>query len=231
MPIVKPLLRLLPLAAAALLGACASSYQAIPEGVYVPVAHYDRFPLGVTTTSARIDLPVHGGRLNPSEANDVALFAQDYLSAGNGPITIARPTGGNNASAATAIASEAGRLMAAQGIPAQAIRHQSYQAPRGGTASVIVAFPRLAATGPECGDWSVNVAQNFSNMPAPNFGCAQQANIAAMVANPQDLVTPRASTPSDTMRRTKVFQDYRSGKSSATVRTDQEKGTASDVNP
>jgi len=230
MPIVKNLLRLLPLAGAAMLVACATPYEAIPEGEYVPVAHYDRFPLGVTSVSARIDLPAHG-RLSMNEQNDVTLFAQDYLSAGNGPITIARPVGGANAQAATATASAAGRLIAAEGIPAQAIRHQTYKAPRGASAPVIVAYSRLAATGPECGDWSVNIEQNYSNMPAPNFGCAQQANIAAMVANPQDLVTPRASTPSDTTRRMKVFQDYRNAKPTATVRTDQEKGTASDVNP
>jgi pilus assembly protein CpaD len=229
MELTKKLARLVPLGFAVLMSGCAN-YEAIPQGVYVPVAHYERFPIGVTQVSARIDLPAHGP-LTVNEQNDVTLFAQDYLSAGNGPITIARPVGGRNAQAATQTASAAGRLIAAEGIPAQAIQHQTYRAPRGEAAPVIIAYSRVAAMSPDCGNWSVDIAQNYSNMPAPNFGCAQQANIAAMVANPQDLVTPRASTPSDTMRRNKMFNDYRNARPTATERTDQEKGTASEVSP
>jgi pilus biogenesis lipoprotein CpaD len=50
------------------------------------------------------------------------------------------------------------------------------------------------------------------NEPYANFGCAQQHNIAALVANPQDLNVPRTSTPPDAMRRSKVISDYRTGR-------------------
>src|SRR5690606_33108943 len=122
-----------------------------------------------------------------------------------------------------------GQLIAREGIPAQTIVHKVYQARGQAAAPVIAAYEGHRAIAPECGHWPVNVAENFSNMPAPNFGCAQQANLAAMVANPRDLAVPRASTPADTMRRMTVYDAYRKGVSSATERTSQETGTASEV--
>ncbi len=50
----------------------------------------------------------------------------------------------------------------------------------------------------------------------PNFGCATQHNIAAVVANPEDFETPRTATPADAMRRYQVFVDYRKPKNTAT---------------
>ena len=44
-----------------------------------------------------------------------------------------------------------------------------------------------------------------------NFGCAQQSNIAAMVADPEDLLRPRRMTRADAMRRSVVFDKYRQG--------------------
>ena len=49
-----------------------------------------------------------------------------------------------------------------------------------------------------------------------NLGCANQRNLAAMVANPADLVQPRGETPSSTQRRTVVLDKYRKGESAET---------------
>ena len=45
--------------------------------------------------------------------------------------------------------------------------------------------------------------QNYSN-----FGCATQKNLAAIVANPADLLGPRGITEIDSTRRTTVIQDW-----------------------
>jgi pilus assembly protein CpaD len=42
-----------------------------------------------------------------------------------------------------------------------------------------------------------------------NFGCAYQNNLAAMVANPMDLLGPRQTGPIDAADRDKVISDYR----------------------
>lgn len=82
----------------------------------------------------------------------------------------------------------------------------------------------------ECGDWPKDLARNGQNNEYQNFGCAQQNNIAAMVANPQDLIKPRAQTPSDPMRRLKVIENYRTGEAtSAATEQQQQKSKISDI--
>lgn len=82
----------------------------------------------------------------------------------------------------------------------------------------------------ECGEWPKDLSRTSQNDQYENFGCAQQANIAAMVANPQDLIRPRAQTPSDPMRRSKVIDDYRNGAAtSAATEEQQQKAKISDI--
>jgi pilus assembly protein CpaD len=80
-----------------------------------------------------------------------------------------------------------------------------------------------------CGSWPKDVTQTSQNDQYENFGCAQQSNIAALVANPQDLVRPRAQSPSDPMRRSKIFDNYRQGESTAAQQEQQQKVQISTV--
>ena len=50
-----------------------------------------------------------------------------------------------------------------------------------------------------------------------NLGCANQRNLAAMVANPADLMQPRGESPSYTPRRTVALEKYRAGLSPETI--------------
>ena len=56
-----------------------------------------------------------------------------------------------------------------------------------------------------------------------------QRNLAAQVANPADLVQPRAETPVLAARRTTVIDKYRKGEATATQYPDANKGKISDV--
>lgn len=51
-----------------------------------------------------------------------------------------------------------------------------------------VVITRSTASVPGCPDWSAKSDMNYSNGTSPNFGCAVNSNLAAMVANPQDLL-------------------------------------------
>jgi pilus assembly protein CpaD len=83
---------------------------------------------------------------------------------------------------------------------------------------------RYVAEGPECGnDWSENLARNPKNFNYPDFGCSQQRNLAAMIANPADLLGPRTEGPRDSNRRDDVYGKYVSGKVTASDKTDDEK--------
>ena len=66
-----------------------------------------------------------------------------------------------------------------------------------------LSYIRSVAVTKECGDWSVGFGTHIaSNEPHPNYGCAIQNNIAAMVVNPDDFVTPRPTTPALAATRT-----------------------------
>ena len=51
-----------------------------------------------------------------------------------------------------------------------------------------VVITRASATVPGCPDWSSKSDMNFTHGLSPNYGCATNSNLAAMVADPQDLI-------------------------------------------
>lgn len=51
-----------------------------------------------------------------------------------------------------------------------------------------VVITRSVASVPGCPDWSAKSDMNYNNATSPNFGCATNSNLAAMVADPQDLL-------------------------------------------
>jgi type IV pilus biogenesis protein CpaD/CtpE len=62
------------------------------------------------------------------------------------------------------------------------------------------------ATVEDCGQWDVNVSETDHNMMAPNHGCAVQSNIAAMAANPKDLVRARRMSRAPAIVRVKAVE-------------------------
>jgi pilus assembly protein CpaD len=62
-----------------------------------------------------------------------------------------------------------------------------------GTVRVVVT--RSSASVPNCPNWSKTTESNFNSANHPNYGCATNSNLAAMVADPEDLVRGRESTP------------------------------------
>lgn len=51
-----------------------------------------------------------------------------------------------------------------------------------------VVITRSTAEVPGCPDWSKQSDMNYLNATSPGYGCAVNSNLAAMVANPEDLL-------------------------------------------
>ena len=83
-----------------------------------------------------------------------------------------------------------------------------------GTVRVVVS--RRRAIVPGCPNWSVPSQPNYDNRTMSNFGCGVNSNIAAMVANPEDLVHGREATGSDVDTAARAVQFYRSTPPSGT---------------
>ncbi|WP_239804448.1 CpaD family pilus assembly protein [Croceicoccus hydrothermalis] len=75
---------------------------------------------------------------------------------------------------------------------------------------VRVVLTRSTAAVPDCPDWSANSDANPYNATYPNFGCAINGNMAAMIADPQDLLRgQRAGGGTDIMTAAKPIESYR----------------------
>jgi pilus assembly protein CpaD len=86
---------------------------------------------------------------------------------------------------------------------------------RGGAVRVVVT--RAAAVVPRCPDWSSNGETNFRNANSSNFGCATNGTLAAMVANPDDLLHGNAAPDLKTTTASdKAIDAYRTAKPTGT---------------
>ena len=69
---------------------------------------------------------------------------------------------------------------------------------------------RSTASVPGCPDWSASSDMNYNNATSTNYGCASNSNLAAMVANPQDLIKgQRGSSETVIMSSSKAIKTYR----------------------
>jgi pilus assembly protein CpaD len=163
-------------------------------------------------------------------------LAETWLREGTGVIVAEVPTGTPNARAAADSSREILALLAAAGVPPRAVTVRNYHPEDARQfATIRLTFPRITAEAGPCGVWpddlgsSIKNKDYFENKPYYNLGCAYQRNMAAMVANPSDLVQPRPETPTYTAQRNSVFDKYRKGTSTATTDPQADKAKLSDV--
>lgn len=203
------------------LAACASrSLQDYGVVSAIPGDYTENHPIAIEETVATFDIPV--GQevvfLPRGMEQNIMGFATTFLHSGSGAIAIVLPTGSRNAINAANIARQVEGVLVSVGVPLNAIEYRSYPV---GTnqdqAPLRLAFVRLAATTQPCGPWTDNLAVNTANTNYNNFGCATQQNLAAMIANPLDLLYPRMMTGPNAVRRSGVFQNYQAGQATGTA--------------
>ena len=191
------------LIAAAALSGCASTYTKYDladrglEAVNVPV---------VTRADFVFDAAAPDGSLAPGEAARLnAWFAGLDLGYGDS-IYVDGPYG-----ARSDVAQVAGNygLLVSPSAPVTS-------GPVGpGNARVIVS--RMRASVPYCPNWTVPAQPNPENRTMSNFGCAVNSNLAAMVADPQDLVHGReGSGVGDSLTASKAIGSYRKAEPTGT---------------
>lgn len=197
------------LAALAALSACASGPQ--PSGP-MPVNSLSRYVLQVEPGVDRIALAVHDTGLSPNQHAALGALAGRFAREGAEVIRVEAPAGNDPVSAQAAW--NVREALAAMGVPGERLVVVSYSAPdpRG---PVLAGFEILRARVPNCAAEVQVSATNYGNEPPAGFGCAVTANLAAQIANPRDIVAPRALAGPDMDRRAKVFDTYRGGQQTA----------------
>ena len=77
-----------------------------------------------------------------------------------------------------------------------------------GLQEVEVSLGRYTVQVPNCPDWSDGITDKYNNQVHSNFGCAQAANLALMIADPRDLIQGRESSPVDGQYLSNAMQAY-----------------------
>ncbi|MCT2559681.1 CpaD family pilus assembly protein [Tsuneonella sp. YG55] len=117
-------------------------------------------------------------------------------------VSIEDPVGGGATKAAVAAIAARHGILLADGAPVTA----GYVQP--GTTRVVIT--RSTASVPNCPNWDRKSDANYANATAPGYGCAINGNLAAMVANPEDLIAGQAGTGETViMSSTKAIETYR----------------------
>jgi pilus assembly protein CpaD len=156
---------------------CAGEGNRSLDSIKQPIVERQNFVLDLNTGA--------GGLTIPEQDRLDDWFATIDLGYGD-RIAIDDPT----ASAATkdAVQEIAGRygILVSDGAPIT----QGQLRP--GTSRIVVT--RSTASVPGCPDWSGRTSANFNNATNDGFGCAVNSNLAAMVANPEDLIEGQTGT-------------------------------------
>ncbi len=140
----------------------------------------------VERTNYTLDVQTNRSGLPISEQQRVDGWFDTMELAYGDRISIDDPT--NNPALKTAVSDLAGRygLLVSETAPTTA----GFLNP--GQARIVVT--RSNASVPGCPDWSAKSDTNYNNATSPGYGCAVNSNLAAMVADPQDLLEGKKGT-------------------------------------
>ena len=195
----------------------AGSCSVANDGNTISLDGAKNHPIAVEPSYRDLKVGYAGGNLTSDDAAKFDAFVADYRLHGNGSLGISVPSGAGSRAAISFF----GERAALSGISRDKILVTTREA---GNADprVDVSYIAYVAHAPACGDWSEDESFTMENHTSANFGCANQHNLAAMVADPRDLLGPGAMSVASTNRRTGVVDHYEKGEiTSATKSQDQ----------
>jgi len=217
------------------LAGCFSQHVAQQEPY--PVDYRQRHPITLKEREHTVEVFVgrNRGGLSPSQRADVLSFAQLWQREATSGIIIDVPHSRLTERAASESMHEVQSILAASGVPRNAIYVRPYRPADPTLASIKLNYAKLAADAGPCGLWPHDLGVSWDttyteNQPYWNLGCASQRNLAAMVANPTDLVQPRGEAPAYAARRSIAVDHYRKGDNpSGSYGSDYDKAKISDL--
>ena len=202
----------LAIAFAASLAGCANFHRDSVTVGSIPDDYRTNHPIVIAEKNQKIDLPVGAGDrgMTVSQRDTLLGFLDGYDRSAAPALTIAAPVGSANQAAAQAASRDFARLAIAAGVKRDRIVMTAYQsAVPEASAPVRVAFVAVKAQTDKCGRWPEDLLQTSENKHYADFGCSYQNNLAAQMANPNDLLGPRKQSDIDAENRGAVIDVYR----------------------
>jgi len=189
----------------------------------------DMHPIKVHQDTARLEIGVAAADQTLRSEDYIALsrFAADYKDRGRGPLVMSVPAGATNADAAAQLGDAVRRELYGLLPVSGSVTTATYEA-GSAAAPIILSFERYVAEIKDCPSYSTtDMAKSWDNKVSAGFGCANNVNIALMLADPGDVVAPPEMDPALASRRSDVFDKYRKGQPTATIRSEDERGAVS----
>jgi pilus assembly protein CpaD len=202
----------------------------------IPYDYRKRHPITLKEGEKTVELFVGSNRggLTEGQGADVLYFAKLWKRESTGGIVIDVPAGPPNGIAAHGALREVRSILASAGVPPHAVSIRPYETAPDKLATIKLNYSKIVAQAGPCGLWPGDLGPAAEpayqeNRPYWNLGCSTQRNLAAMVANPADLVQPRGEDPISTNRRSVVLDKYRKGEATNTTYRNEDRGKLSDI--
>jgi pilus assembly protein CpaD len=194
--------------------ACGSAFNGPEHALSVAETH----PISVDSQIVTLTIDADPTTTDLSDMDKARLraFANAYLTSGHGPLTITVPSGHADADGHEA-AADIRKALNDAGVPWETLSGATYRTGGDAGDQLIVSYTHYVATPSECGVWKGVTARDYRNIRTPNFGCATQNNIAAMLADPHDLIAPATLAPRDAMASTRGVAAYRGGETTSSA--------------
>lgn len=218
----RNLLRAASVAAVLLAGSCASPTN---DGtVFADGLRNHPITVAPHYQAVRVTFSDPAAGLSPEDSAHLSIFVDDYLARGDGQISISAPQGPNSSAALAYLGDD----LVHMGVPRSRILVGTHDSGNGET-RVEIGYIAYGARTDACGNWSEDASDTAQNVPLPDFGCSVQHNVAAMVADPRDLVAPRGMGPSDATRRETVVGTYEKAQSTGAAKSSEQSANLSGV--
>ncbi|MEO9968737.1 MAG: CpaD family pilus assembly protein [Hyphomonadaceae bacterium] len=211
------------------LAACTSVAPAVPVE-YVDTPLLERFDLDVVERTETLELVLDpaNNRLTDVQRNQVTNFVRVFNDVGQGQLSMILPEGTSNPQSAIGAIAEAREIAWENGVNYNEIK--GHASPFEFQPVVTLSFTRFEAVKPQCESFgTIDISNTKSNGDLSNLGCSVRTNIAAMIADPADLLGNRQLDPGDSERRYITFEAYRQGEATASERNEGESGAISDA--
>ncbi|HEY0224638.1 MAG TPA: CpaD family pilus assembly protein [Pseudolabrys sp.] len=202
---------------AALLAGCHET--SVAQSDY-PTDYRLRHPITLKEGDRTVEVFVgrNRGGLTPTQRADVLSFAQLWRREATSGIIIDVPKGGPSDQAAADSMREIHSIIAASGVPGNAVSVRAYRPSETALTSIKISYSKMIAEAGPCGQWPKNLGPGqdesyTENQPYWNLGCASQRALASEIDNPSDLVQPRGEEPAFNGRRTVAIDKYHKGDS------------------
>ncbi|WP_420960387.1 CpaD family pilus assembly protein [Brucella sp. IR073] len=194
--------------AALLLSGCASN-QNMTVGS-IPDDYRTNHPITIAEREQVVDIPVRHGdtRLSASQRSIVQNALLNYRANGSGMVYIMLPSGSYNEAAAYRLSTQIANVLRKGGVRPGNIATETYKVASPDVGPIRITYYAMTAAAGPCGRWPDDLLNTVENKHYANFGCASQNNLAAQIANPADLLGPRAPGEVDAARRGNVIGDY-----------------------